>query len=125
MILLNSEVDMYLKKQYRCPVELTIDILGGKWKVLILWQLSIETLRFCQLKKLFPKITQKILTQQLRYLEERGLIIRTTYPEIPPKVEYSLSELGKTVKPILDKMNEWGQQYMDSNIKYRETKVSG
>ena len=106
---------MNIKKQYRCPVELTIDLLGGKWKVLILWHLSNGPLRFCQLKKLYPKITQKILTQQLRYLEGIGLVIRTTYPEIPPKVEYSLSELGETIKPVLDKLQEWGRQYIERN----------
>ncbi len=106
---------MLLSKQYRCPVELTIDLLGGKWKVLILWHLSNRIYRFCELKKMFPKITQKILTQQLKFLENAGLIVRTVYPEIPPKVEYSLSEFGRSLKPVLDQMNEWGTQYMNKN----------
>jgi DNA-binding HxlR family transcriptional regulator len=98
--------------QYNCPVEFTLDLIGGKWKALILWHLSSGTLRFGELKKIMPKATQKMLTQQLRDLESSGLIIRKIYTEIPPKVEYSLSELGKSIHPILEAMCTWGENHL-------------
>lgn len=96
------------KNVYRCPVEVTLDVIGGKWKSLILWHLKRKTLRFSQLQRLLPRITQKMLTQQLRDLERDGLVFRQVYPEVPPRVEYSLTELGCSVVPILDQMYEWG-----------------
>lgn len=99
-------------KNYSCSFEITIDLIGGKWKPLIIWYLGSKgTQRFSELKKLIPRITQKMLTQQLRELESDGLIIRTVYAQVPPKVEYSLSELGKTLMPILSMMCEWGKEY--------------
>ncbi|MCX7709512.1 MAG: helix-turn-helix transcriptional regulator [Clostridia bacterium] len=95
-----------------CPVEVTLDLIGGKWKSLILWHLSQKTLRFSELRKLIPNATQKMLTQQLRDLEEQGLLIRKVYAEVPPKVEYSLTEFGKSLYPILDSMCKWGTEYM-------------
>lgn len=91
----------------------TISIIGGKWKVLILWHLSIQTYRFGQLKKLLPDITQKMLTQQLRELEAEKLLNRKVYAVIPPKVEYSLTEEGKSLKPILKSMCHWGKNHVD------------
>jgi DNA-binding HxlR family transcriptional regulator len=98
-----------------CPVVATLDIIGGKYKALILWHLLDNTRRFGELRKLIPQATQKMLTQQLRELEENGLIIRTVYPIVPPKVEYKLSELGESIKPILDEMFKWGMDYMKDN----------
>jgi len=98
-----------------CPVVATLDIIGGKYKALILWHLVAGTRRFGELRKLIPQATQKMLTQQLRELEEDNLIIRTVYPVVPPKVEYQLSDLGKSIKPILDTMYRWGTDYMKSN----------
>ncbi len=96
---------------YRCPVELTLEIIGGKWKALILWHLSYKTLRFSQLKRRLPRVTQKMLTQQLRELERDGVVKRQVYPQVPPKVEYSLTELGSSVVPLLQQMCEWGKQF--------------
>ena len=96
---------------YRCHVSITLDIIGGKWKSLILWHLSFKTLRFSQLQRRMTRITQKMLTQQLRELERDGLIHREVYAEVPPKVEYSLTELGESVVPILQMMYQWGKDY--------------
>jgi len=98
-----------------CPVVATINIIGGKYKALILWHLVDGVRRFGELRRLVPQATQKMLTQQLRELEEDRLIIRTVYPVVPPKVEYRLSDLGKSIKPILDAMFQWGTDYMKSN----------
>ena len=95
-----------------CPVVATLDMIGGKYKALILWHLVDDTRRFGELRRLIPQATQKMLTQQLRELEEDGLVVRTVYPVVPPKVEYSLSELGRSIKPILDAMCAWGTDYM-------------
>lgn len=101
-------------KEYQCKMEVSIDLIGGKWKSLILWYLSKETLRFNELKRLLPKVTQKMLTQQLRYLENDGLITRKVYAQIPPKVEYSISETGKKVIPILQLMCDFGADYINN-----------
>lgn len=98
-------------KTYLCPLELSIDLIGGKWKTIIIWQLREKTLRFSQLKRRLPGITQKMLTQQLRDLENDGLISREVYPQVPPKVEYSLTDYGRTVLPILKSLFKWGINY--------------
>lgn len=100
-----------------CPVDATLSLIGGKYKSLILWQLSQNTLRYSELKKLIPNATPKMLTQQLRELEEDNLIIRTVYPVVPPKVEYHLSAFGKSIKPVLNAMYEWGESYLKKNGK--------
>lgn len=97
--------------EYQCSMELTLDLIGGKWKALILWHLGENTLRFSELKKTLPKITQKMLTQQLRELEASGLVNRYIYTQIPPKVEYSLTPAGKSLLPILDTLCQWGLNY--------------
>ena len=99
---------------YSCPIEATLALIGGKYKTLILWHLKDTILRFNELKKLFPKATPKMLTQQLRELESDGLIIRVVYPVVPPKVEYSLSDFGKSIIPILDSMCDWGSDYLEN-----------
>ena len=98
-----------------CPVVATIDMIGGKYKALILWHLLDGTLRFGELRKCIPQATPKMLTQQLRELERDNLITRTVYPVVPPKVEYRLSDLGESIKPILDAMYSWGADYMKDN----------
>ena len=98
---------------YRCTVSVTLEIIVGKWKSLILWHLSFKTLRFSQLQRRMPKVTQKMLTQQLRELEADGLIHREVYAEVPPRVEYSLTELGQSVVPILQQMYQWGKGYLE------------
>ncbi len=96
----------------KCPVDTTLNLIGGKYKALILWHLMDNTLRFGELKKLISNSTPKMLTQQLRELEKDNLIIRTVYPVVPPKVEYKLSKLGKSIKPILDDTFKWGSTYL-------------
>ena len=98
-----------------CPVEKTLDLIGGKYKALILWRLSEGKLRFNQLKDQIKGVTPKMLTQQLRELESSQLVHREVYPIIPPKVEYSLTDLGKSLLPILVAMRDWGAGYMRSN----------
>lgn len=99
------------KKKFNNYVELVIDIIGGKWKILIIWELRESEKRFRELQKSVGKITDKMLTQQLRELEEAELISRKAYPEIPPRVEYSLTLLGKSLLPVLEMFEEWGKQY--------------
>ena len=95
-----------------CPVEATLDLIGGKYKALILWHLSDGKLRFSELKKVVKNATPKMLTQQLRELEAQALIHREVFPVIPPKVEYSLTELGRSLLPILVAMRDWGSSYL-------------
>lgn len=95
----------------KCPVETTLTLIGDKWKVLILRDLMTGTKRFGELKKSIGTVSQKVLTSQLRDMEANGLVIRKIYAEVPPKVEYSLTELGKSLKPILDSMWDWGENY--------------
>ena len=94
-----------------CPVATTVELIGSKWKLLIIRNLLVRPWRFNELKKDLAGISQKVLTDNLRSLESDGIITRTVYPEVPPRVEYALSELGETLKPILDSMAEWGQSY--------------
>ena len=98
-----------------CPVEATLDLIGGKYKALILWHLSDGKLRFSQLRQRIARATPKMLTQQLRELEENALIHREVYPVIPPKVEYSLTETGRSLMPILAAMRDWGANYLRGN----------
>lgn len=97
-----------------CPVEITMGLIGDKWKVLIIRDLLTGTKRFGELKKSLSGITQKVLTNNLRQMESSGLIIRKVYAEVPPKVEYSLSDTGWSLKPILDSMVEWGNEYREN-----------
>lgn len=97
-----------------CPVETTLTLIGDKWKVLILRDLLPGTKRFGELKKSIGSVSQKVLTAQLRTMENNGLIKRTVYAEVPPRVEYSLTELGLSLKPILDAMQNWGESYKES-----------
>ena len=94
-----------------CPVETTLMLIGDKWKVLILRDLLTGTKRFGELKKSLGGVSQKVLTAQLRDMEETGLLIRKAYAEVPPRVEYSLTELGRSLAPILDAMRSWGESY--------------
>lgn len=94
-----------------CPVATTVSLIGSKWKLLIIRNLLVRPWRFNELKKDLEGISQKVLTDSLRSMEEDGLITRTVFPEVPPRVEYALSDLGMTFKPILDSMVEWGTAY--------------
>lgn len=99
-------------KTFHCPVELTLHTIMGKWKALILWQLRDGKKRYGELRKQLPGITHKMLTQQLRELEDDGIISRTVYPVVPPKVEYALTERGEKIRPILELMREWGMAHI-------------
>lgn len=103
-----------MKTTDRCPVSATLDLIGGKYKGLILWHLSEGILRFSELQKKIPNATAKMLTQQLRELESNKLINRQVFPVIPPKVEYSLTALGKSLMPVLAAMRDWGADYLRS-----------
>ena len=94
-----------------CPMNLTINILSGKWKIAILWHLLRGTIRFNELQRLLNNITQKTLTMQLKELERDGIIYRKVYPESPPRVEYGLTNIGESMHPILSSMCEWGKDY--------------
>lgn len=103
-------------KTITCPVEATIQLIGGKYKAVILWHLMEGTLRYSEIHKRIPRATDKMLTQQLRELEKDGLIHRKVYPLVPPKTEYSLTEFGRTLTPILDEMCRWGKNYLQDTI---------
>ena len=99
-----------------CPVETTLTLIGDKWKVLILRDLLPGTKRFGELRKSIGTVSQKVLTTQLRQMEQSGLIIRTVYAEVPPRVEYTLTELGYSLKPVLDAMGTWGMEYKAKQV---------
>lgn len=105
-----------MQEAQHCPVEATLDLIGGKYKALIIWHLSESKLRYGQLRDLLVGITPKMLTQQLRELESSGLIHREVYPIVPPKVEYSLTDLGRSLMPILVAMRDWGAAYLRRSL---------
>ena len=98
-----------------CPVETTLTLIGDKWKVLIIRDLLSGTKRFGELKRSVGSVSQKVLTAQLRQMEADGLLTRTVFPEVPPRVEYTLTRLGHSLKPVLDAMRDWGEAYQAGN----------
>jgi DNA-binding HxlR family transcriptional regulator len=98
-------------RSYACPVQLAVGAVSGKWKVLILWHLRNATLRYSELRARLPRVTHKMLAQQLRELESDGLIDRMVYPVVPPKVEYSLTGRGREMLPALEALRQWGMRY--------------
>ena len=102
---------IFKEKKFNNPVELSLDIIGGKWKIPIIWILKDDSKRYGELRRSLPKVTHKMLTQQLRELEQAEIITRKVFPEIPPKVEYNLTLLGKSVIPVIDLLREWGEEY--------------
>jgi DNA-binding HxlR family transcriptional regulator len=108
------------KYKYSWPIEATLDVIGGKWKPLVIYQLKDGTLRFNQIvDKVQPRITQRMLTKELRELERDGLVIRKVYAQVPPKVEYWLTETGLSLIPILDELCDWGSEHMGDNIEFK------
>ncbi|RHP30535.1 winged helix-turn-helix transcriptional regulator [Lachnotalea sp. AF33-28] len=99
-----------------CPVATTVRLIGSKWKLLIMRNLLQRSWRFNELRKDLEGISQKVLTDSLRSMEDDGIITRTVYPEVPPRVEYALSDLGESMRPIIDAMEVWGRNYMNSKI---------
>lgn len=112
------------KAYTNCPVEAGLDIIGGKWKSIILFRVLEETRRFNEMRRLLPAITQRMLTTQLRELERDGLIARTIYPEIPPKVEYSITAFGKTLEPVLLALKAWAEAEMLPRMATRSESVT-
>lgn len=110
-------------KKFNCSLEVTLDIIGGKWKCLILHHLSNTPQRTSQLRRLMPNITQKMLVQQLRELEEDGIVLRTMYNQVPPKVEYSLTETGISLVPLVNSLCDWGDQYIEHKYGDKSTIV--
>jgi len=100
----------------KCPAEITLTIIGGRWKVILLYHLFQGVKRFSELQRAVVGITQKMLTQQLREMERDGLVHREVYPEVPPKVEYSLTPLGRTLEPVVGAMCDWGIKYRDGKL---------
>jgi DNA-binding HxlR family transcriptional regulator len=100
-------------RTYNCPVEAALDVIGGKWKALILWWLQERTWRFAELRRQIPGITEKMLTRQLRELEADGIVARRVYPTVPPRVEYSLTAYGRSLKRALSAICDWGRNHME------------
>lgn len=98
---------------FHCPAEAMVAVIGGKWKLLIIYHLTQGTKRFGELRRCLPHVTQQMLTTQLRELEQDGILHRQIYAQVPPKVEYSLTELGRSLEPIIVPMVHWGEQYME------------
>lgn len=106
-----------------CPVEAALEVIGGKWKGVILYHLLSETLRFNELFRLMPGITQRMLTKQLRELEAHNLIERKVYPVVPPKVEYSMTQYGKTLEPVIHALRVWGAQHLQNSPPIDENEI--
>ena len=103
-----------------CPVEITLQLISSKWTVLIIRELSTGTKRFGELKNSLENISQKVLTNNLKEMEQNGLLIRKVYPEVPPRVEYSLTQTGRSLQPILDSMFDWGNNYRENQIQIKK-----
>ena len=110
-------------RRYGCAVEATLDVIGGRWKGVILFHLMESTKRFNELHRLIDGCTQRMLTLQLRELEQDGVVLRTVYAEVPPKVEYSLTDFGRSLKPILLLMRTWGEQYTSQLTQQQQAHV--
>lgn len=104
---------------FGCPIEAVLDVIGGRWKAVILYHLQGGTRRFNELRRLIPGATQRMLTLQLRELEADGIVARKVYAEVPPKVEYSLTEMGRSLAPILAALQQWGQENLGSIVAIR------
>jgi DNA-binding HxlR family transcriptional regulator len=113
VIVMKYDLTKWEPHGYSCPVEAAVDVVGGKWKTVILYQLSKERRRFNELRRLIPGVTQRMLTLQLRELERDGIIHREVYKQVPPKVEYYLTPFGETLIPIIELMFQWGYNYTD------------
>ena len=109
-----TEKIIFRNKAYHCPIEVVIGLINGKWKSELIWLIRDEPKRFGEIRRLLGGISAKVLTEQLRELEHDGLIVRESFPVIPPRVEYTLSEKGKSLWPVLDSLYEWGVEYLAS-----------
>lgn len=109
----NEKIYKYNEKEYKCPLEAAMDLLGGKWRSLILWHLIQEDLRFSEIQKIVPGISKKVLSEHLRIMEQNELIERTVYPEVPPRVEYNITEKGKSLASPLEYLEQWARDNME------------
>jgi DNA-binding HxlR family transcriptional regulator len=96
----------------RCPTETALAVIGGRWKVLVIWELARGAKRYGELRRALVGVTPKMLTQQLREMERDGIVARTAYPEVPPRVEYALTPLGETLRPVLEALDAWGRRFL-------------
>ncbi|PSR53834.1 transcriptional regulator [Adhaeribacter arboris] len=111
MLINNKEMVFKIEdRTYHCALDVTMNYIGGKWKSVVLWYLLRQTRRFSELKKLIPSITEKMLSLQLKELEKDGIVERTVYPQVPPKVEYALTDFGRELTPVIEAMAKWGRQ---------------
>jgi DNA-binding HxlR family transcriptional regulator len=123
MIIEGKEYEVKMNNRvYHCSLDITMDYIGGKWKTVVLWYLRKGPKRFSELKKLIPDITEKMLSLQLKELEADGIISRKIYPEVPPKVEYSFTEEGKSLLPVLEAIATWGRKMGEKYGKIQEVK---
>jgi DNA-binding HxlR family transcriptional regulator len=124
MILDGKSMEIKLRgKLYHCALDVTMDFIGGKWKAVVLWYLRNCHKRFGELKKLIPDITEKMLSLQLKQLEKDGIVQRKIYPEVPPRVEYSMTKKGETILPVLEALAEWGRNTAKKEGVIQEKKV--
>ena len=115
MLIDNKEKVFLLEgKEYHCAMDVTMDYIGGKWKTVVLWYLRKDKKRFSELKRMIPNITEKMLSLQLKDLEKDGIVKRKIYPEVPPKVEYYLTDFGKTLIPMLEEIAKWGRRLAET-----------
>lgn len=125
MIIKNKEYYYKIKgDNYHCAMDVTMNFIGGKWKTVVLWYLKNKTLRFGEIKKQIPDITEKMLSLQLKSLEQDGLVSRKVYAEVPPKVEYMLTEKGKSLIPVLDAIAKWGRNLGETEGRLIELKFN-
>lgn len=123
MLIDNQEkVFILAGKEYHCAMDVTMDYIGGKWKTVVLWYLRKDRKRFSELRRLIPNITEKMLSLQLKGLEQDGLVGRKVYAEVPPRVEYFLTEFGKSLSPMLEEIARWGRNLAQSKGRMVDTK---
>lgn len=123
MVIDNKEkVFMLEGEEYHCAMDVTMDYIGGKWKTVVLWYLRKDKKRFSELRRLIPNITEKMLSLQLKNLESDGIVKRKIYPEVPPKVEYYLTDFGKTLIPMLEEIAKWGRTLAETKGKMVDKK---
>jgi DNA-binding HxlR family transcriptional regulator len=121
MIIKGKEYVVKLRgNTYHCAMDITMDFIGGKWKAVVLWYLKDQTLRFGQLRKLIPDITEKMLSLQLKSLEQDGIVQRKVYNEVPLRVEYSLTDFGNSLKPVIEAIGKWGRHLAETEGKVTE-----
>jgi DNA-binding HxlR family transcriptional regulator len=121
VIPLNKKLNRSYDTAPGCPMEATLDLIGGKWKAVIVYHLQDGPLRFNELRKRLNKITHRMLTKQLRELEDAGLVARTVYAQVPPRVDYALTPLGASLQPVIKQLYDWGKEWVDTKSNAKKT----